>query len=183
MCWYLNVHHHYHSPRTVEWVSGSLVDHFLWTFELCGAHLYVWLAPRSVLEWTVDSLGWHLAISLHWSSATFASYGFKQEEILQNQCSEMLHMQVRLQGRESSSSGGSFLAECHWAVERKEKGTVDLSHFAELSAAFFIPVKRKSISCFLCSSRHEIFCCVAFTFFVFCFFTSIVLIFDDYQNN
>lgn len=79
---------------------------------------------------------WHLAISLHWSSATFASCGFKQEEILQNQYSEMLHMQVRLQGRESSSSGGSFLAECHWAVERKEKTWVNLSHFAELSALY-----------------------------------------------
>lgn len=52
-------------PRTVEWVPGSLVDksvlslfdHFMWTFELCDAHLYVYLAPRSVLEWILDSLG------------------------------------------------------------------------------------------------------------------------------
>lgn len=38
----------------------------------------------------------YLAISLHWSTATFASCGFKQEEILQNEYSEMLHMQVSL---------------------------------------------------------------------------------------
>lgn len=39
-------------------MPGSLVDgsilslfaYFTWTFELCGAHLYVSLAPSSVLE-------------------------------------------------------------------------------------------------------------------------------------
>lgn len=47
----------------------------------------------NISDWSTQ----HLAILLYWSSTTFASCGFKQEEILQNEYSKMLlHMQVRL---------------------------------------------------------------------------------------
>lgn len=62
----------------------SLFDHFVWTFELSDAPLCGSLALRSILEEMVGSP------SLYWSSATFASCGFKLEEVLRNQCSEML---------------------------------------------------------------------------------------------
>lgn len=61
----------------------SLFDPFVWTFELSDAPLCGSLALRSILEEMVGSL------SLYWSSATFASCGFKQE-VLRNQYSEML---------------------------------------------------------------------------------------------
>ena len=125
--------------------------------------------------------GWftqHLVTSLYWSSVTFASYGFKQEEILQNQYSEMLHMQVRFSGRGSSSLGDSLLTEFHWGVEWKE-GTVGRRHFAELTVVLFIPIKKKSISGVfaVANMRYS----VMWHLFSFpSYFTSNTLIFDDY---
>lgn len=60
----------------------SLFDHFVWTFELSDAPLCGSLALGSILEEMVGSL------SLYWSSATFASCGFKQ--VLRNHYSEKL---------------------------------------------------------------------------------------------
>lgn len=62
----------------------SLLDHFVWTFELSDAPLCGSLALGSILEEMVGSL------SLYWSSAPFAFCGFTQEEVLRNQSSEML---------------------------------------------------------------------------------------------
>lgn len=62
----------------------SLFDHFVWAFQLSDAPLCGSLALGNILEEMVGSL------TLYWSSATFASCGFKQEEILRNQYSEML---------------------------------------------------------------------------------------------
>lgn len=76
-------------------------------------------------------------------------------------------------GWRSRSSAGSSAAEFPGGPQGTE-GSVSLGHFAKLTFVFFIPLKKKSIGGFACSSQHGILCYVAFTFFAS--FTSNTLI-------
>lgn len=123
--------------------------------------------------------GWftrYLATSSYWSSATFASCDFKQEEILQNQYCEMLVLQLRFSGRGSSSSGDSLLAEFHSGVEWIEGVQARVILWSWL--LYSIPVKKKSIRGCVCSSQQGY--SVMWHLLPFSAFTSNTLIFDDY---